>query len=234
MTGRQRTVVVTGSSGVIGDALVGEFTARGCRVAGFDTRPGTGAEGHHVEVDLCRPDDVSAAFATVCDRWGGVDVLVNNAGRYLGTDFLDTSPEQYATVMDANVRSAFLCSQEFARRAVSAGRPGAVVNVASVSGRAGSVDCAYGASKGALIALTRSLGLALARHDIRVNCVAPGVVDSEMADRIPADRREHYLDQVPLRRFGRPAEIAAAVAFLAADDSSYINRAILDVNGGLW
>lgn len=234
MTGQQRTVVVTGSSGVIGDALVQAFAARSWRVAGFDARPGAGAGVHHVDVDLRRPEEVSAAFDAVRARWGGVDVLVNNAGHYLGTDFLDTSPEQYAAVMDSNVLSAFLCSQEFARRAIADGRPGAVVNVASVSGRTGSVDCAYGASKGAMIALTRSTGLALAQYDIRVNCVAPGVVASEMADRIPADRRSRYLDQVPLRRFGRPAEIAAAVAFLATDDSSYMTRAVLDVNGGLW
>lgn len=235
MSTEQRTAIVTGASGVIGTALCRGFAERGYRVAGIDSRPSPPEAGWYgVVADLHRPDQVAAAFSEVSGVLGNVDVLVNNAGQYLAVDFLDTTPEQYSTVMASNVASVFFCSQQFARRAIDAGMAGTIVNVASVSGRTGSTDCAYGASKGGVIALTRSLGLALAPYGIRVNAVAPGVVESDMSARIPASRRYHYLNEVPLGRFGAPEEIAAVIMFLAGPSSAYMTCSIVDVNGGLW
>ncbi|MGC4811694.1 SDR family NAD(P)-dependent oxidoreductase [Micromonospora sp. DT228] len=230
-----RLAVVTGSSGAIGAATCEHLAAAGYTVAGLDLRPpAPGATHQHLSVDLGDPRAVTAAFERAAGM-GRLAVLVNNAGVYLARDFLDTTPEELDLVLASNVKSAFHCAQAFTRRiaATGDGEPAAIVNVASISGRSGSPDAAYGASKGAVIALTRSLAGALARYRIRVNAVAPGIVHSEMSDRIPADRRRHYLDDIPLGRFAQAAEIAAVIAMLASPAAAYMTGAVVDVNGGL-
>jgi NAD(P)-dependent dehydrogenase (short-subunit alcohol dehydrogenase family) len=229
------TAVVTGAAGVIGGAICRALATSGYRVAGLDSLPAPiDTIWHHVVANLDEPGHVASAFDEVSRVLGAINVLVNNAGRYLAVDFLDTTPEQFSLIMASNVGTAFMCSQQFASRAISAKMQGAIVNVASVSGRIGSADCAYGASKGAVIALTRSLAGVLGPHGIRVNAVAPGIVVSDMSARIPADRREHYLNEIPIGRYGQPEEIASVVVFLAGPTSSYMVGAIVDVNGGLW
>jgi NAD(P)-dependent dehydrogenase (short-subunit alcohol dehydrogenase family) len=222
--------VVTGSTGAIGAATCAALAEAGYDVVGVDQRdPATPPPWRHRTADLGRLDEVARAFTGLQP-----DVLVNNAGVYLAQDFLSTTARDYDLVMGSNVRAAFFCAQTFARRLVEARRPGVIVNVASVSGRTGSPDVAYGASKGAVIALTRSLGQSLARHGIRVNAVAPGLVHSDMSARIPADRQEKYRQSIPLGRFAEPAEIAAVITMLAGPAGSYLTSSIVDVNGGLW
>ncbi|MET8122542.1 SDR family oxidoreductase [Micromonospora sp. NPDC005189] len=231
-----RVAVVTGSSGAIGAATCEHLATAGYAVAGLDVRPPAAGAGHrHLTVDLGDPQAVVTAFDEVAAELGGPVLLVNNAGVYLARDFLDTTVEELDQVLTVNVKSAFWCAQAFARQVVAAGgdRPSAIVNVASVSGQTGSPDAAYGASKGAVIALTRSLAGVLAPYRIRVNAVAPGIVHSAMADRIPSDRQAHYLDGIPLGRFARPGEIAAVITILASATASYMTGAVVDVNGGL-
>lgn len=228
--------MVTGSSGAIGAATCAHLAEAGYMVAGLDVRPPAAGPGHgHLSVDLADPRAVTEAFDEVAAELGRPAVLVNNAGVYLARDFLDTTAEELDRVLTVNVKGAFWCAQAFARQVVAAGgdEPAAIVNVASVSGRTGSPDAAYGASKGAVIALTRSLAGVLAPYRIRVNAVAPGIVQSAMADRIPADRQAHYLDGIPLGRFGRPGEIAAVITMLASATAGYMTGAVVDVNGGL-
>jgi NAD(P)-dependent dehydrogenase (short-subunit alcohol dehydrogenase family) len=224
--------VVTGSSGAIGAATCERLAEDGYRVAGFDVQaPAAGCRQTHWAVQLADPVAVATAFHDVAAALGEPSVLVNNAGRYLARDFLDTTPEELDEVLGANVKSAFFCSQVFARR--SAPGPRAIVNVASISGQTGSPDAAYGSSKGALIALTKSLAGVLASYGIRVNAVAPGIVRSPMSERIPPDRQAHYLEGIPLGRFGRPDEVAAVIAMLASPAAGYLTGAVVDVNGGL-
>jgi NAD(P)-dependent dehydrogenase (short-subunit alcohol dehydrogenase family) len=203
---------------------------------GLELRPpAPGAQHAHAEDDLGDPHAVTAAFDELAAALGEPAVLVNNAGIYLARDFLATTAEELDRVLTVNVKSTFWCAQTFARRIAAAGadQPAAIVNVASVSGRTGSPDAAYGASKGAVIALTRSLAGVLAPYRIRVNAVAPGIVHSAMSARIPADRQAHYLDGIPLGRFAEPAEIAGVITMLASPTAGYMTGAVVDVNGGL-
>ncbi|SBT43331.1 SDR family NAD(P)-dependent oxidoreductase [Micromonospora auratinigra] len=226
--------VVTGGAGGIGRAVTAALTRTGHRVLSVDREPAADPTAHAALVaDVAVPAQVERLFAEVHQRYGLPAVLVNNAGVYPARDFLDYDPTTYAEVLDVNLGATFFGTLAYARALVAAGRPGTVVNVASISGQSGSPDAAYGASKGAVIALTHSLGRALAGHRIRVNAVAPGLVDTPMADRIPADRRDDYRARIPVGRFGTPAEIAAAVAWLADPASSYVTATVLDVNGGL-
>ncbi|CCH17945.1 SDR family NAD(P)-dependent oxidoreductase [Micromonospora lupini] len=226
--------VVTGAAGGIGRAVTAALTASGHRVLGVDVDPAGDPEAYaSLVADVAVPEQVEQLFAGIRERYGLPTVLVNNAGIYHARAFLDYDPKTYAQVFDVNVGAAFFCTQAFARALISAGRPGTVVNVASISGQSGSPDAAYGASKGACIALTHSLGRALAEHRIRVNAVAPGLVDTPMAARIPARRRDDYRARIPVGRFGTPAEVAAAVAWLADPASSYVTATVVDVNGGL-
>ncbi|MET8203863.1 SDR family NAD(P)-dependent oxidoreductase [Micromonospora taraxaci] len=226
--------VVTGAAGGIGRAVTAALAGSGHRVLGVDVdRAGDPAAYASLVADVAVPEQVEQLFARINERYGPPTVLVNNAGVYHARDFLDYDPKTYAQVLDVNLGAAFFCTQAFVRALIAAGRPGTVVNVASISGQSGSPDAAYGASKGACIALTRSLGRALAEHQIRVNAVAPGLVDTPMAARIPVERRDDYRARIPAGRFGSPAEVAAAVAWLAGPESSYVTASVLDVNGGL-
>ncbi|GAA0799398.1 SDR family NAD(P)-dependent oxidoreductase [Spirilliplanes yamanashiensis] len=225
--------LVTGSAGAIGAAIGRALAAAGHHVIGADLRPDPAAPWRTVVARLDDPAEAAAALADAAAD-GPVTTLVNNAGVYLARDFLTTTPEEFDAVLGANVRSAFFCAQHAARALIAAGTPGTIVNIASVSGRTGSADAAYGASKGAVIALTKSLATALAPHRITVNAVAPGLIDSDMSRRIPADRQRAYRSRIPLGRFGRPEEVAAVVAALAGDAGSYLTGSVVDVNGGLW
>jgi NAD(P)-dependent dehydrogenase (short-subunit alcohol dehydrogenase family) len=224
------TAVVTGSTGAIGAATCAALTDAGYQVVGLDcVVPQSPPAWRHRTAHLADPEQVAEAFSGISPT-----LLVNNAGAYLAQDFFDTTADDFDLVFGANVRSAFLCAQTFARRLADAGEPGVIVNVASVSGRTGSPDVAYGASKGAVIALTRSLSQALAAYRIRVNAVAPGLVHSAMSRRIPSPRQEKYLRDIPLGRFAEPAEIAAAITAIAGPAGTYMTGSIVDVNGGLW
>ncbi|MFE9426920.1 SDR family NAD(P)-dependent oxidoreductase [Kitasatospora sp. NPDC006697] len=229
-----RLAVVTGAAGGIGRAITAALTEAGHPVVGLDLR----AEADRSAVaalaaDLTDPQQIEEAFDWIEERYGLPAVLVNNAGRYDARDFLDYTPESYRAVLDANLGSAFFCTQGLAHRLIAAGRPGDVVNIASISGQTGSPDTAYCASKGAVIALTQGLGRSLAAHRIRVNAVAPGVIDTAMAAAIPAERAQEYRERIPLGRFGRPEEIAAAVRYLVSPAARYVTATVLDVNGGL-
>ncbi|MEU7776202.1 SDR family oxidoreductase [Micromonospora taraxaci] len=226
--------VVTGAAGGIGRAVTAALTGSGHRVLGVDVDPAVDPAAYaSLVADVAVPEQVEQLFARINERYGQPTVLVNNAGVYHARDFLDYDPKTYAQVLDVNLGAAFFCTQSFVRALIAAGRPGTVVNVASISGQSGSPDAAYGASKGACIALTHSLGRALAEHQIRVNAVAPGLVDTPMAARIPVERRDDYRARIPAGRFGSPAEVAAAVAWLAGPESSYVTASVMNVNGGL-
>ncbi|WP_171074135.1 SDR family NAD(P)-dependent oxidoreductase [Nonomuraea basaltis] len=133
-----------------------------------------------------------------------------------------------------NLVAPLVLCREFVGSHIACGSKASIVNVASVSGRMGSPDPSYAASKGGLIAMTKGLGRVYASHGIRINAVAPGVIDTDMARLIPAERREQYLSTIPSGRFGASQEVATTVAFLLSTESSYMAGTVLDVNGGLW
>ena len=225
------TAFVTGALGGIGSAICRTLLRDGLDVVGLDLKS-TDAEGYKThELDLSR-EDVGERFADILWRWEDARVLVNCAGRYKTGDAMSLSTADFDLTFAINVRGPFLLTQAFARHLASRGTSGAVVNVSSLAGRNGSVNVDYGASKGAVDALTKSLAKALASHHIRVNAVAPGLIDTDMASRSPAEVRR-MVQTSPSGRLGRPDEVAEMVAFLVSDRSQYVNGQSIAVCGGI-
>jgi len=235
--------VVTGGARGIGLAIARWFLAHGYRVAlidiDADTLKRTEAEladpEHLLALhgDVSRPDQVAAAMAAVDTRFGRIDALVNNAGVAVFKPILQTSFEEWRHVLGTNLDGAFLCTQA-AAPVMLRGGGGAVVNIASISGlRASTLRVAYGTSKGALIHLSKQQAVELGNAGIRVNCIAPGPVDTEMAKLVHSVAiRSDYYDAIPLNRYGTPEEIAQAVGFLCSAEAAFINGQVLAVDGG--
>ncbi len=233
-----KVCVVTGASGGIGAATVALFEREGARVAGVDLAPGAPGE-LSLQVDVTDEQQVVAMYERVAAELGPPQVLFNNAGISPPDDgsVLDTTLEAWQHVQDANLRSVFLCCKHGIPQLLAAGG-GSVINTASfvaVMGAATS-QISYTASKGGVLALSRELGVEFARRGVRVNALCPGPVDTPLlrelyaADPKQAERR---LVHVPLGRFARAEEIAAAALFLASDESSYVTASTFLVDGGL-
>ena len=235
--------VVTGGARGIGLAVAQWFLAHGHRVALWDIDAGTLQQTEQtlndaervlaVACDVSQPDQVQAATAATVARFGRIDALVNNAGVAVFKPILQTSFEDWQTVLGTNLNGPFLCTQAIAPVMCQTGG-GAVVNIASISGlRASTLRVAYGTSKAALIHLTKQQATELGTVGIRVNCVAPGPVDTEMAKLVHSVAiRSDYHDVIPLERYGTTDEIANAVGFLCSPAASYINGQLLAVDGG--
>lgn len=235
--------VVTGGARGIGLAIARWFLGRGQRVALLDLDADTLRK---TEVELSAPDrvlalhtdvsqpaQVDAAIAAVMQHFGRIDALVNNAGVAVFKPIGDTSYAEWRHVLGTNLDGAFLCTQACAP-AMQAGGGGAVVNIASISGlRASTLRVAYGTSKAALIHLTKQQAVELGTVGIRVNAVAPGPVDTEMAKLVHSVAiRSDYHDVIPLNRYGTTEEIAQVVGFLCSPEASYVNGQVLAVDGG--
>ncbi len=235
--------IVTGGARGIGLAIAGWFLAHGHRVALWDidgdTLAATAARLKDpervlaVHCDVSDPAQVQAAVVQVVAAFGRIDALVNNAGVAIFKPILDTRFDEWRHVMATNLDGPFICTQACAPVMLKTGG-GAVVNIASISGLRGStLRVAYGTSKAALIHLTRQQAVELGAVGIRVNAIAPGPVETEMAKKVhtPAIRKDYH-DVIPLERYGTPQEIAASVGFLCSAAASYINGQVLAVDGG--
>jgi meso-butanediol dehydrogenase/(S,S)-butanediol dehydrogenase/diacetyl reductase len=241
--------VVTGGARGIGLAIARWFLARNHGVALIDIDAETLARTERelsdtervlcVHADVSQPDHVATAVAAVDARFGRIDALVNNAGVAVFKPILQTSFEEWRHVLGTNLDGAFLCTQAVAPvmlRGIAQGVQGggAVVNIASISGlRASTLRVAYGTSKGALIHLTKQQAIELGNAGIRVNAIAPGPVDTEMAKLVHSVAiRSDYHDVIPLNRYGTVDEIASAAGFLCSPEASYVNGQVLAVDGG--
>lgn len=238
---QDRIAVITGAGRGIGRGIADRFVAEGATVviAEIDAETGAataadieaaGGRALFVETDVADRASVDRMVQTVVERFGGLHVLVNNAG-LTGYDgaFLDLPAERWERILQVNQTGVFHCSQAAARVMADAGT-GAILHITSVNGVVPMPRCAaYGAAKGALIALTRAMATDLAGAGIRVNAIAPGAIQVESG----TDAEPQQDDMALAGRFGLPAEIAAAAAFLCSDDASYITGHVLPVDGGL-
>ena len=238
-----RVAVVTGAARGIGLAITQHFLASGYAVSLWDVDAnalGQTAQNlgqtdrvHAVVCDVSQPNEVHAAVTEVRQRFSRLDALVNNAGVAIFKPLLDVTFDEWTRVLATNVNGPFICTQACAPLMLERGA-GSVVNIASISGvRASTLRVAYGTSKAAVMHLTKQQAVELGDRGIRVNCVAPGPVETAMAKLVhTADIRTSYADAIPLKRYGTVDEIAEAVVFLCSDAASYINGQTLAVDGG--
>lgn len=246
-----RTAVVTGGASGNGREIATRFAAEGAAVVVADVREdprqgGTptvervrenGGRARFVDCDVTDPSQVEAAVEAA-GEFGGVDVMVNNAGVFGGEAFTDVTPEAFDRMLDVNVRGTFFGAQAAARRMLAADRPGCIVNLSSVAGLYGAAErVSYCASKGAVRLMTYALAAELGPEGIRVNALHPGIVETAMTtEDVPilgGDRGETLRASIPSRRWGQPDDVADAALFLASDLADYVNGESLAVDGGL-
>jgi NAD(P)-dependent dehydrogenase (short-subunit alcohol dehydrogenase family) len=243
-----KVVLVTGASRGIGRAIALACAHEGADVAvNYVTRPEQarevageigrlGRRAVAISADVADRQQVEAMFAQIWQELGGLDVLVNNAGIETIVPLLDLTDEQWQRVTDVNLKGSWLCAQVFARRLIVAGRGGAIVNLGSIqAGLALPGRTHYAPTKRGVEALTRNLATELAPHGIRVNCIHPGVIQTDMTRWVIDDPQvlPAVLDKIPLHRPGQPEEVAPAAVFLASDEASYITGQCLYVDGGM-
>lgn len=239
-TGR-RVAAVTGAAGGIGAAVCARLAADGFAVACLDYRADlasevaaglSGARGYGM--DVRDAGSVRAAAGRIRSELGEPWLVVNAAGVFSIQRLTDLDEAEWDRLLDTNLKGPFLTCREFIPAMAAAGN-GAIVNIASTAGvRGGRLRAAYCASKGGLVLLTRSLAIDHGPEGIRVNCVCPGLIDTEMADWIRLDEEalHRWSATLPAQRMGTPAEIADAVSFLASDHASYLQGSVLMVDGG--
>lgn len=255
MSGRLagKYAAVTGGAGGIGRAIAERYAAEGARVCIADISE-EAAEKAAAEIGrgahACRLDVTSLAsieaFAAFTAGQGGLDVLVNNAAIFDMAPILEITEASYDRVFAVNVKGLLFTLQAAARQMIAQGRRGAIINLASQAGRRGeALVGVYCASKAAVISLTQSAGLGLIRKGVRVNGIAPGVVDTKMWAEVDAlfaryegraigEKKRLVGEAVPYGRMGRPEDLAGAAVFLASDDAEYVVAQTLNVDGGNW
>jgi NAD(P)-dependent dehydrogenase (short-subunit alcohol dehydrogenase family) len=236
-----RIAVVTGAARGIGKAIARRFTEEGARVAIIDidvdgatqAAAEIGANTMAFGADITSEADVERVFGQIITEFGGLHILVNNAG-IVGSDtpVHDLQVADWDRVLDVNLKGTFLCSRAAVRH-MKPNKTGVIASIASISGKEGNANMApYSVSKAGVICFTKSLAKELLEDGIRVNCVAPALIDSPLLESMEPERVEFLTSRIPMGRLGQPEEVAATILFLVSDESSFATGACFDVSGG--
>ena len=241
-----KNVLITGASRGIGAGIAKILAAYNLKVwinyrsdenialALKDDIEKSGANAAVIKFNADNESEVISAFKVIADCDGGLDYLVNNAGITNDKLALRMKVEDFMSVIDSNLKSAFICSRE-ALKMMSKNRFGSVVNIASIIGERGNAGQSnYAASKGGMIAMSKSFAYEGASRAVRFNAITPGFVDTSMTESLSDEIKAAYLKNIPLGRFANISEIAEVVAFLLSDSASYITGEVIKVNGGLY
>ena len=238
-----KIALVTGASRGIGKAIAQRFADEGHFVIGTATsEKGADAIAEYLSesggigrvLDVCSDEDVDKLFEEIDSVYGGINVLVNNAGITKDGLLMRMKDEDWASVIDTNLTSIYRMSRRAVRGMMKA-RHGRIINITSVVGQMGNAgQTNYAATKAGVEGFSRALAREIGSRGVTVNCVAPGFVETDMTEELDERLLNSMLDAVPMGRMAQPEEIAAAVSFLASDDASYITGAVLAVNGGMY
>jgi len=240
-----KVAIVTGAGRGIGRAIALALTREGADVIVNDVDPRsaeatanetrtTGRRALSIVADVSKKEEVIKMVETAIKAFGKIDILVNNAGIFSSIPLEDMTEENWDKTLKINLKSVFLCSQA-AMKFMKLQKSGKIVNIASLAGKVGGIVAGadYAASKAGVLCLTKSLAKQLAPYGINVNAVAPAWIETDMMKDWPKETKEAVLKQIPLGRFGKPEEVAEAVAFLVSEGAGFITGATIDINGGI-
>lgn len=243
---KDKVAVVTGAGSGLGHAIALRFADEGARVVVAELNEATahetlkqvhgkGREAFAVTTDVSDVGSVANLFKSLDERGWPVDILVNNAGNAdQMTPTHEMTDEGWSNIINVHLTGTFYCTREALRRMLPHGG-GAIVNIASAAGQRGLPGaCSYTAAKGGIIAFTKGVAQEYATYGVRVNCIAPGWIETPILEKLPDELRAGAAQMVPLARIGKPEEVASTALFLVSDDSSYFIGQVLNPNGGLY
>ena len=241
-----KVAIITGGKQGIGRAIAERLADEGAKIVIADVdeegakntadeiAAAKSVETISIKVDVSSPADTDGLMKMTVEKFGRLDILVNNAGITRDNLLIRMSEDEWDSVIDINLKSVFNCSRGAARIMMKQ-RSGKIINIASVVGLMGNAGQAnYSASKGGVIALTKTLARELASRNINVNAIAPGFIRTAMTDKLSEEAKNKLTGIIPLTRLGEPQDVANAVAFLCSEESSYITGAVISVNGGMY
>jgi len=240
---KDKKAIVTGAGQGIGRSIATKFAQEGADVAIVEMNPATGIETQReieklgrmalsLTVDVANPNQVRDMVKQVLSAWGKIDILVNNAGFDRGATLLKVREEDWDAVLGVHLKGTFHCIQAVADHMIE-NHYGKIVNMSSIWGKSGAIsEISYSSAKAGLIGLTKSVARELAKYQINVNVVLPGLILTPTIAKMPEKYQTRVVENTPLGRMGRPEEVANVVAFLASDEASYMTGATVEVSGG--